>query len=288
MFRFRPKQEPFLIQIFKSGLFQFMMVIALGAGVTWFVVRADRPQKWIQKINRFTYVTPNPQSKTEAGIAEDQVDLEAPPPPQGTLAKQSASATEIAAVDETTATSTVTANSISDRITAPVASATVRLKIQMIEIDHEYLSLIMNDRLGVRSLVSGDITTYKSNTSIKLNLNSARLLKADVMTFTEAKTQNISAGNRTRWLRLNITPQELNLNPKVFSASYTKNHPNDTQQIPLAFSLAVGEQLFISGTGLLNYFDLETDLANTPPFTIFNSGEYRNQKTTFAIIIELQ
>ena len=293
MIAFKPKKEPILTQIAKSGLFQFMMVIALGVGVTWFVIRTDRPQQWIQKINRFASVAPNPKGKTEAGIAEDQTDIEAPPPPQGTWAMRSASSTEMAAAamaaDTATAPSAGGAdNTAAGTNSAQTVSATARLRIQMVEIDHEYLNSIMNERFGDRTTLLGDITSYHSSASIKLNLANARVLKTDTLTFGETKSNNVSAGNNSRWIRMAINAQDLTISPKTFNAIYIKNHPNDAQQIPIDFSLGTGEQIYISGTGLLTYFDLETELANTPPFTIFKSPDYRNQKTTFAIIIELQ
>lgn len=292
MFAFKPKAEPILTQIAKSGLFQFMMVIALGVGVTWFVIRTDRPQQWIQKINRFASVAPNPQAQTEAGIAEDQADIEAPPPPQGTWAMRSVSSTEMAAAAMADSAKTPSAGG-ADSATAGVnsgrtVSATARLRIQMVEIDHEYLNSITNERFGDRTTLLGDIISYHSSASIKLNLANARVLKTDTLIFGETKSNNVSAGNNARWIRMAINAQDLTISPKTFNAIYIKNHPNDAQQIPIDFSLGAGEQIYISGTGLLTYFDLETELANTPPFTIFKSPDYRNQKTTFAIIIELQ
>ncbi len=292
MIAFKPKAVPILTQIANSGLFQFMMVIVLGVGVTWFVIRTDRPQQWIQKINRFASVTPNPQAQTEAGIAEDQADIEAPPPHQGTWAMRSASSTEMAATAMTDSATAPPAGG-ADNLAAGAnsgrtVSATARLRIQMIEIDHEYLNTIMNEHFGDRTTLLGDITSYHSSGPIKLNPANTRVLKTDTLTFGETKSNNVSAGNNSRWIRMIINAQDLSTSPKTFNIIYIKNHPNDAQQIPIDFSLGAGEQIYISGTGLLTYFDLETELANTPPFTIFKSPDYRNQKTTFAIIIELQ
>ena len=298
MLAYKPKEDPFLIKIAKSGMFQFLMVVLLGIGVTTFVVRTDQPQQWIQKINRFASVSPNtsPQAKTEAGIAEDQADFEAPPPQANTWAARAASPTEMAATAmsaEAAAPPTPALGGNTEGLakgTSPTqtVSATAKLRIRMVEIDHEYLNSIMNERFGDRTAVGGDIISYHSSAGIQLNTTSARVLKTDVLNFGEAKTGAVSIGNSARWIRISINAQDISISPKVFNALYIKNHPNDTQQIPINFSLGAGEQMYISGTGLLNYFDLETELANTAPFTIFKSADYRNQKTTFAIIIDLQ
>lgn len=294
MLAYKPKEDPILIKIAKSGMFQFLMVVLLGVAVTTFVVRTDQPQQWIQKINRFASVSPNPsqQAKTEAGIAEDQAEFEAPPPQANTWAARAASPTDMAATAESAAAATAQAQALraetGDASPTQTVSETAKVRIQMVEIDHDYLNNIMNERYGDRTTIGGDVISYKSSASIKLNLANARILKTDIMTFGETKNNSVSAGNSTRWIRLAINAQDISSPQKSFTAMYIKNHPNDTQQIPIDLNLAPGEQLYLSGTGLLTYFDLEPDLANAAPFTIFKSTDYRNQKTTFAIIIELQ
>ena len=295
MLAYKPKEDPILIKIAKSGMFQFLMVVLLGIGVTTFVVRTDQPQQWIQKINRFASVSPNtsPQAKTEAGIAEDQAEFEAPPPQANTWAARATSPAAETAAESTAATASAPQAQAFRAGTGDVGptqtvSATAKLRIQMVEIDHDYLNSIMNERYGERTSLGGDIIFYKSNAPIKLNITNARILKTDIMTFGETNNNAISAGSNTRWIRLAINAQDIRSVPKMFGLMYIKNHPNDAQQIPIDFSLSGGEQLYISGTGLLTYFDMETDLANAAPFTIFKSADYRNQKTTFAIIIDLQ
>lgn len=289
MLAYKPKEDPILIKIAKSGMFQFLMVVLLGVAVTTFVVRTDQPQQWIQKINRFASVSPNPsqQAKTEAGIAEDQAEFEAPPPQANTWAARAASPTDMAATAATPQAQALRAET-GDASPTQTVSETAKVRIQMVEIDHDYLNNIMNERYGERTTIGGDIISYKSSASLKLNPANARVLKTDIMTFGETKNNSVSAGNSTRWLRLAINAQDISSTQKSFTAMYIKNHPNDTQQIPIDLNLAPGEQLYLSGTGLLTYFDLEPDLANAAPFTIFKSTDYRNQKTTFAIIIELQ
>lgn len=296
MLAYKPKEDPFLIKIAKSGMFQFLMVVLLGVAVTTFVVRTDQPQQWIQKINRFASVSPNPsqQAKTEAGIAEDQAEFEAPPPQANTWAARTASPTEMAATAEGAAATGGAPQAQAfragngDANPTQTVSQTAKVRIQMVEIDHDYLNNIMNESYGDRTTIGGDVISYKSSAPIKLNLANVRILKTDIMTFSETKNNSVSAGNSTRWIRLAINAQDISSMQKSFTAMYIKNHPNDTQQIPIDLSLGPGEQLYLSGTGLLTYFDLEPDLANVAPFTIFKSTDYRNQKTTFAIIVDLQ
>ncbi|WP_409479282.1 hypothetical protein [Pseudobdellovibrio sp. HCB154] len=292
MLAYKPKEDPILIKIAKSGMFQFLMVVLLGVAVTTFVVRTDQPQQWIQKINRFASVAPNPKAKTEAGIAEDQAEFEAPPPQANTWATRTTSPTSEMAADGAVTAGAPQAQAFrtgtGDVSPTQTVSATAKLRIQMVEIDHDYLNSIMNERYGDRTALGGDIIFYKSNAPIKLNTTNARILKTDIMIFGETNNNAISAGSNARWIRLAINAQDIRSALKMFSLMYIKNHPNDAQQIPIDFSLSPGEQLYLSGTGLLTYFDLEPDLANAAPFTIFKSTDYRNQKTTFAIIIDLQ
>jgi len=296
MLAFKPKEEPFFTKLFKSGLFQFLMVVLLGVGVTWFVIRSDRPQQWIQRINRFASVSPSsnsslstqsntsPQS-TEAGIAADAADFEAPPAQANAWSARIASATESAMSAEvgTTATAPVSLTRI--------ASGTAKLKIQMVEIDHDYLDTLTADRNGQNSNVSDDIKSFRSYPDLIVNSSFFTVLKTDTIEFNrDKKNLSVTAGNNTRGFifAFKVLDDLPDATFRFFEVDFTKNHPNDAQQVGFEMFIAAREKYIISGAGLISYFETESNLANVSPFQIFKSPAFTNQKTTFAIIIELQ
>lgn len=291
MLAYKPKEVPLLTRIAKSGMFQFLMVVLLGISVTYFVVRTDQPQQWIQKINRFASVSPNAsqKAKTEAGIAEDQAEFEAPPPQANTWAARAASPTEMnATTAKSSAAGAGAATALragtGDVSPAQTVSATAKVRIQMVEIDYDYLmNNFMNDDMKT---LDGDIIHSVSDQ--KINDANINVLKTDIMDFTSTKNNSVSAGNNVRWIRFTVNVENIEGKIKIFNGFFIKNHPNDTRQITLPLTLAPGLKHILFGPRLLSYFEAETDLANQPPFMIFKSADYRNQKTTFAIIIELQ
>lgn len=292
MLAYKPKEEPLLLKIIKSGMFQFLMVVFLGIGVTYFVVRTDQPQQWIQKINRFASVSPNlaRQAKTAPGVSEDQAEFETPPPaPVNTWAARSASPTEVAAMTTAEGTAaTATSAGSGDMGRAQIASAPVKVRLQMVEIDHNYINNLVNEGKGSANTLGGDVVVFRSNPNFFIDRTALKDLKTEILDFTNAKNKSMTAGNNARWIRFTASVLNLQGSTKFFEAFFIKNHPNDTQQIPIDLTLAPGEMYIISGTGLLSYFDIERELANIPPFTVFKSADYRNQKTTFALIIQLQ
>ena len=286
MIAFKPKAEPILTQIAKSGLFQFMMVIALGVGVTWFVIRTDRPQQWIQKINRFASVAPNPSStvttqNTEAGIAEDSADLEAPPAAASAWAARSMGAS---APEMTSGAALGTASDAVSTKTSNLASAAqmVNIGIVLTEIDNDYLNTIMQKAFAANSIIQDN------DIKIFIDPSSPPQAQSEKTRLELNQVVRKNYGTANRGFTINMTLIKVNENAYSIRLLLNKIHPNDNFQIPLDFTLRDGERLYITGHSLLSYFEFENDLINTPPFTILKSADYRNQKTTFAIIIELQ
>lgn len=293
MLAYKPKEEPVLTKIVKSGMFQFLMVVLLGIGVTYFVVRTDQPQQWIQKINRFASVSPNPKAVTEAGIAEDQAEFEAPPPEANTWAARSASPTGMTVATTTDGATPAAPVPTTDPSTAnsmQTTSAPVKLRVQMGEIDINYLNNITSERRNGYVLgTNGNIVTFRAFPDFKFDSTHFKILKTDSMDFTTAKNQSVTAGNNIHWIRFTVSVLNIDAAAsKFFDAVFIKNHPSDPQQIPVDLTLIAGEKYIIYGSDLLAYFDTEASLTNTAPFTVFKSADYRNQKTTFAIIVELQ
>lgn len=293
MLAYKPKEDPFLIKIAKSGTFQFLMVVLLGIGVTYFVVRTDQPQQWIQKINRFASVAPNPKAKTEAGIAEDQAEFEAPPPQANTWAARATSPTSEMAATTASATAAGAAPQAQafkagtgDASPTQTVSAPVKLIVRMVEIDHDHLNALMTG--GAETRLTGDITAYRTYSNAAIDASYTRPLRSDTLDFTTAKNALVTVGNNSRWIRLSFNVLDIQGSSKFFDLVIVKNHPNENLQIPIDLTLRAGEKFIIAGNSLITYFDIDNDLASVAPFTIFKSTDYRNQKTTFAIIIDLQ
>lgn len=289
MLAFKPKAEPILTQIAKSGLFQFMMVVVLGVGVTWFVIRTDRPQQWIQRINRFASVSINNPATTttaqttEAGIAEDEADLEAPP----AAASAWSSRTMVASAPETAAATATAAAAGAQAADGATATQNVSTTFKMLEIDTEYLNRIVQQAQGA-NLVLQDAEVKIFTLPVTETISSVQNLNSGNMKVLLSQVSRANYGSVSRGFNLNMSLVSITAGVHALRLEFNKVHPNDNLQIPVEFNLSQGEKLVIAGNPLLSYFEFETDLTNQPPFQILKSADYRNQKTTFAIVIELQ
>lgn len=285
MLSFKRQEEPALQKILKSGLFQFIVVVLLGISVTYFVVQSDRPQQWIQKINRFASVSPNPTQKrspeTEAGLSEDQSDAEEPPP-----VTWSARSTTTASPTETAANDGTTREGANSQETANLVAQQIAAKITLIEVDGEYLNSLVSQAHSRNSVIQ--------DAEIKIfiltlpSINSTKVLDTTSLQLKKGSSENKIYGQQGHGLAIDMLFNQLENQPPVFKIAVNKNHPNDDFSLDNEYSLRKGERLILAGPRLLSYFEFDNDLANTPPFQIFKSADYRNQKTTFAIIIELQ
>lgn len=287
MLAFKPKEEPILTKLAKSGLFQFIMIIILGVGVTWFVIRTDRPQQWIQRINRFASVIPNTQptttaQNTEAGIAEDAADFEAPPAAANTWAARTGEA------DPTTtaATAAAPASPTTQGLSPVSATQNVSASVQMTESDNDYINSVMQKAFAANSIIQdSEIKIFIEPASAD---SPAQKPPADSMLLELNQIARKNYGTVSRGFNISMTLIAINENTYSIRLQLNKIHPNDSLQIPLEITLRKGERLYIAGHPLLTYFEFENDLANMSPFRILKSADYRNQKTTFAIIVELQ
>lgn len=281
MSAYKPKEVPVFTKVVKGGVFQFFMVVFLGFGVTYFVVRTDQPQKWIQRINRFASVSPktNSQALTEAGLAAPSQDLESPPAlvnnwaARGIVSSTSATAT----TSETVSTSTELSKTASATNSAPRV-------LRMIEIDNEYLNTLLQQAHAANSVLQDDeIKIFIAPTTT--SISSLQVLNTDNI---EGNVTVNNYGTPTRSLSLETTFRAAADNVFSFGLRFKKTHPNGPFAFPVEFALRRGEKLVIAGNSILSYFEFETQLANTPPFQIMKSPDYRNQKTTFALILELR
>ncbi|MES2802918.1 MAG: hypothetical protein V4654_10525 [Bdellovibrionota bacterium] len=282
MLAFKPKEIPILTKVARSGLFQFIMVVILGVSVTYFVIRTDRPQQWIQKINRFASVIPNNQTikkaqNTEAGIAEDAIEFEAPPAAASAWAARSIVASGSAAAAAATPSTTTSM--------ATSAAQNAAVALQMTETDNEYINTVMQKAFAANSIIQD--SEIKIFIEPATSDSSAQKPSPDKMLLELNQVARKNYGTASRGFTINMTLVTINENAYSIRLQLNKIHPNDSLQIPLEFKLRKGDRLYITGYPLLSYFEFENDLANMPPFTILKSNDYRNQKTTFAIIIEL-
>lgn len=289
MLAFKPKEEPILTKVAKSGLFQFIMVMILGVGVTWFVIRTDRPQQWIQRINRFASVSTNNVAKTtaqntEAGIAEDAAAFEAPPATANAWAARSGEAGTTATA--ATAAAATPATPTTQGVVPVSAAQNVSVAVQMTESDNEYINSVMQKAFAANSIIQD--SEIKIFIEPATNDKSTPKPSSDSMLLELNQIARKNYGTASRGFSISMTLVAINENAYSIRFQLNKIHPNDSLQIPLEFTLRKGESLYITGHPLLTYFEFENDLANMSPFRILKSADYRNQKTTFAIILELQ
>lgn len=282
MLAFKPIEEPFLKKLFKSGVFQFLLVVLLGVGVSFLVIKTDQQQQWFQKINRFASVgisssknVPTPAETTAAEALERNL---APPPISATLTNS----------ENTFAATARTITTSQTAITSAVIS------VEMMEIETEYAnSLIQQAQEANPLLMDSEIKAGILINSIVLSSQHFKKLKSENIApidgnyflWTGLAGQNES---ENRGLNLKFQIEKSASAPIKLKFIFVKLHPNDPIQIPLETSLKKGEKLILIGNNLLSYLEFETDLANIPPFQIFKSPDFKSQRTTFALTVEVK
>lgn len=269
MLAFKQAAVPLYKKLFKSGLFQFILVALLGVAITYVVIKSDQPQQWIQKINRFASVNISQNTPTSED-QQDQESFEEPPPLTSASETTPTSPTEMAA--ENTAFVAETDTHMAD--------------IKLIEIENEQLNALLQQAHSANSVIQdAEIKAFALPIS---NIHAVQTLNSSTVKLKLNSPMQTKYGTDSRGFILSFTLSQATESYKTIKIQFNKIHPNDNLEVPLELNLQANEKLIISGNSLLSYFEFDTDLMNMSPFQIFKSTDFKNQKTTFAIIIELQ
>ncbi len=293
MLSFKPANLPVHKKLLKSGLFQFLFVLVLGASVAHLVVNTNQPQQWVQRINRFkTLSVPN---TTEAELTEtsDQIEkiddpLSSPP------AEVVIEATSQQQVDGF-------ANTNSERSQASASSTvaktqTIGIKILMIEIDREFLNNLFlyaqsqNFLLTDSGIKAASIPDLMKKINIPFVTLKSTNDKAEIeQIFSQWSGNNRSNEQDAAGLQLDVKSQKktkdlLSVDIKLSKSSYQSL----TTLFEFNFEAVKNSTLLVNGRNLLSEFEFKNQLHNVSPFNIFKSVDFKNEKTEFAILIEIQ
>jgi len=287
MLAYKPTETPKHIKVFRSGIFQFFIILILGLTVSYAVVQTDSEQQWIQKINRFagfknSKTTTNPRHETVESSSNSTGAVKAlsqEPPPSTTQSTFTTS--------QTTTQNTKNAN------LAPSAQNEnqMHINIQMIEINREqYEDLIhkASDQRSEGDLKTALISNFKNLKNIEMNT-----LRTEKLTLEPNQSKYLWIGNKSSQdaesMGLNIgflVKQDSN---KIIHVDgfLGKKHVNDNLKLNFKLPKEKSESLIIAGKSILNYFEFESELHDIPPYQIFKSENYKNENSIFMIVIDI-
>ena len=247
----------------------------------------------MQRINRFkTLSVPN---TTEAELTEtsDQIEkiddpLSSPP------AEVVIEATSQQQVDGF-------ANTNSERSQASASSTvaktqTIGIKILMIEIDREFLNNLFlyaqsqNFLLTDSGIKAASIPDLMKKINIPFVTLKSTNDKAEIeQIFSQWSGNNRSNEQDAAGLQLDVKSQKktkdlLSVDIKLSKSSYQSL----TTLFEFNFEAVKNSTLLVNGRNLLSEFEFKNQLHNVSPFNIFKSVDFKNEKTEFAILIEIQ
>lgn len=305
MLSFKPIDLPFHKKLLKSGLFQFFFVLVLGAVIAYLVVNTNQPQQWVQRINRFKTLSVPNSSPTKTAIVNESTDntqnLAAAAPTEVMI--ESASQQQ---VDQFANTNIDRSRAIQPTTTTTAAASktkVLKVKIMMIEIDREFLNnlfqlaqnqnmLLVDSAVKAASIpdllkkINIPYVTLK-NINNQIDIDKIFTLWSGSSRSTEQDTLGLQIDIKT--LQVDINPQSETSDVVTTAIKISKSsYQNLTTAFELNYVLVKNSTLLISGRSLLSDFEFKNQLHNTPPFNVYKSIDFKNEKTEFAILIEIQ
>lgn len=297
MLSFKPIDLPIHKKLVKSGLFQFMFVLILGTMIAYLVVNTNQPQQWVQRINRFKTLSIPNSAPVKTALAEastentDDMTAAAPPPPPPEVVIEAASQQQLNNFANTNTDRTQTTS-------AAIASKThaIKVKIMMIEIDREFLNSLFQYAQNQNFLLtdSGIKAASIPDLMKKINIPFVTLKStndpAEIdQIFSQWSGNNSPNEQDTAGLQLDLKSQKkskglLSVDIKLSRSSYQSL----TTLFEFNFEAAKNSTLLINGRNLLSEFEFKNQLHSISPFNIFKSVDFKNEKTEFAILVEIQ
>ncbi len=298
MLSFKPIDLPIHKKLLKSGLFQFMFVLVLGAAIAHLVVNTNQPQQWVQRINRFkTLSVPNsvPIKTTLTESSESIEDLTTNRPAE----------VVIEAASQQQVDSFSNPNLDRSRAIQPIAATTsataaktqaIKVKIMMIEIDREFLNSLFQYAQNQNFLLtdSGIKAASIPDLMKKINISFVTLKSSNDpveidQIFSQWSGNNNPNEQDTAGLQLDLKSQRKSKG--LFSVDIKlsrSNYQSLTTLFEFNFEAVKNSTLLINGRNLLSEFEFKNQLHSISPFNIFKSVDFKNEKTEFAILIEIQ
>lgn len=290
MLAYKPVETPTHEKVLRSGVFQFFIVVILGLVVSYAVIQTDGSQQWIQKINRFTGFKSlkskktNIQERSESSFKQNELQQPqtvATPPATTPIAQQTSQLTAAAKPESKPATDTAQPQSDQTKIT-----------ITMYETSREAIEDILRKTQDLHTDGEVRIATLLAIKEVSSQLGQE--LKHESLTIEKDQSKYVWVGSKT----LN-DPESMGFNfgflskrapdkSMIIDGILAKKHVNDNMKLSFKIPLEANSATLIVGKAMMSYFEFDTELHKTPPFTIFNSDDFKNENSTFLIVIEAQ
>ena len=290
MLSFKPVDLPIHKKLLKSGLFQFMFVLVLGTTIAYLVVNTNQPQQWVQRINRFKTLSVPNSAPVKSTLAESSEAIE-------NIAVVTPAEVMIEAASRQQVDSFANTNTERTQAVSTAAKTqTIKVKIMMIEIDREFLNSLFQYAQNQNFLLtdSGIKAASIPDLMKKINIPFVTLKSTNDPAeidhiFSQWSGHNSPNEQDTAGLQLDLKSQRkaknlLSVDIKLSKSSYQSLTP----LFEFNFDAVKNSTLLINGRNLLSEFEFKNQLHSISPFNIFKSVDFKNEKTEFAILIEIQ
>ena len=294
MLAYKPIETPTHEKILRSGVFQFFIVAILGLVVSYAVIQTDGSQQWIQKINRFAGFKSSKMTTDQLQErSESSLKLNEPPPVENLQAEQ---AKTLTVPSQPNAISTTTTPKIEEKHssteTQVIPKNQIKISLTMYEVSREAIEDILRKSQDLHS--EGEIRiAFLSPLKDYTNLFGQEL-KREMITIENDQSRYIWIGSKALndpesvGLNFGFLSKKNSDNTIAIDGILAKKHVNDNLKLSFKVPGDANTATVIVGKAMLSYFEFDADLHKTPPFTIFNSDDFKNENSTFLIVIEAQ
>ena len=291
MLAYKPVETPTHEKVLRSGVFQFFIVIILGLVVSYAVVQTDGSQQWIQKINRFAGFKSmknkkaNLQEHSESSFKQNELQPQtvATPPPAAPVTPPTQNTTNTPVKSDLKQAPAAAVQPQSDQF---------KINITMYEINRETIEDILRKAQDLHSEGEVRIATLISNKDASNQFG--QVLKSESLTIDKDQSKYVWVGSKTL-----SDPESMGFNfgflskrsadkSIVIDGILAKKHVNDNMKLSFKIPTEANAVTLIVGKAMMSYFEFDTELHQMPPFTIFNSDDFKNENSTFLIVIEAQ
>lgn len=305
MLSFKPKEPSSLAKIFRSGVFQVIMLVIFAVGAGTFIIKERQEQRWVQRISRTQGVsknigtvpppsqtaqteqasTPEKETKSEVSLANlENQSIEVPNDETAQVATTKAAAT------------TNAANSKNVKSTASENAAdtsSVNIKLNYIEIPIDTLNRWESDsaRLGLYQNLgeysAGILTDFRKRSDLNfLSLKNSERKLGPGQSDTNLSGTMSEDGGRLIGLATKIDVRSLENSTIHGSITVTRTAKQARENYPAEFDLPKGAVFFLIGSIKRQQFVPEMNQLTMPPFQILRSPDFRSQKSEFVIVVE--
>jgi len=288
---YKPVETPTHEKILRSGVFQFFIVVILGLVVSYAVIQTDGSQQWIQKINRFAGFKSMKSKKTslqersESSFKQNEVQPETIPSPAPVVAP-------VAQATPNPASNPLKQDAKTVSTATQPQSDQLKINITMYEISRESIEDILRKAQDLHTEGEVRIATLISGKDSSNQFG--QVLKSESLTIDKDQSKYVWVGSKTL-----SDPESMGFNFGFLSKRapdksifidgiLAKKHVNDNMKLSFKVPTEANSVTLIVGKAMMSYFEFDTELHQMPPFTIFNSDDFKNENSTFLIVIEAQ